>query len=384
MADLSYEVRLTRDLIRCPSVTPAEGGALDLLQGELTQMGFVCTRLPFGDGAARIDNLYARLGDGAPHLAFAGHTDVVPAGNQAAWSYGPFAGEIKDGLIYGRGAADMKGGIAAFVAAVKRYLDQNKLNGSLSLIITGDEEADAVNGTVKMVDWLQQTDNIPDFCLVGEPTNPSVLGQTIKNGRRGSLTCALSVTGRQGHVAYPHLASNPVPALFAMLAPVNSAKLDGGTDFFGPSTAEVTHLNIADPASNVIPDQAFAQFNIRFNTEHSTDSLQGWLDEHFSRVAAQREVQYEARFWSNASPFITEASTHLDVVKAAVETVTGQRPELSTTGGTSDARFISRVCPVAEFGLVGQTMHQVDEHVSLADIETLTDIYFEMIRQMDK
>jgi len=384
MADLSYEVRLTRDLIRCPSVTPAEGGALDLLQGELTQMGFVCTRLPFGDGAARIDNLYARLGDGAPHLAFAGHTDVVPAGNQAAWSYGPFAGEIKDGLIYGRGAADMKGGIAAFVAAVKRYLDQNKLNGSLSLIITGDEEADAVNGTVKMVDWLQQTDNIPDFCLVGEPTNPSVLGQTIKNGRRGSLTCALTVTGRQGHVAYPHLASNPVPALFAMLAPVNSAKLDGGTDYFGPSTAEVTHLNIADPASNVIPDQAFAQFNIRFNTAHSTDSLQGWLDEHFSRVAAQREVQYEARFWSNASPFITEARTHLDVVKAAVETVTGQRPELSTTGGTSDARFISRVCPVAEFGLVGQTMHQVDEHVSLADIETLTDIYFEMIRQMDK
>jgi len=384
MADLSYEVRLTRDLIRCPSVTPAEGGALDLLQGELTRMGFVCTRLPFGDGVARIDNLYARLGDGAPHLAFAGHTDVVPAGNQAAWSYGPFAGEIKDGLIYGRGAADMKGGIAAFVAAVKRYLDQNKLNGSLSLIITGDEEADAVNGTVKMVDWLQQTDNIPDFCLVGEPTNPSVLGQTIKNGRRGSLTCALSVTGRQGHVAYPHLASNPVPALFAMLAPVNSAKLDGGTDYFGPSTAEVTHLNIADPASNVIPDQAFAQFNIRFNTEHSTDSLQGWLDEHFSRVAAQREVQYEARFWSNASPFITGASTHLDVVKAAVETVTGQRPELSTTGGTSDARFISRVCPVAEFGLVGQTMHQVDEHVSLADIETLTDIYFEMIRQMDK
>ena len=384
MADLSYEVRLTRELIRCPSVTPAEGGALDLLQGELTRMGFVCTRLPFGDGAARIDNLYARLGDGAPHLAFAGHTDVVPAGNQAAWSYGPFAGEIKDGLIYGRGAADMKGGIAAFVAAVKRYLDQNKLNGSLSLIITGDEEADAVNGTVKMVDWLQQTDNIPDFCLVGEPTNPSVLGQTIKNGRRGSLTCALSVTGRQGHVAYPHLASNPVPALFAMLAPVNSAKLDGGTDYFGPSTAEVTHLNIADPASNVIPDQAFAQFNIRFNTEHSTDSLQGWLDEHFSRVAAQREVQYEARFWSNASPFITEASTHLEVVKAAVETVTGQRPELSTTGGTSDARFISRVCPVAEFGLVGQTMHQVDEHVSLADIETLTDIYFEMIRQMDK
>ncbi|MBL55327.1 MAG: succinyl-diaminopimelate desuccinylase [SAR116 cluster bacterium] len=384
MADLSYEVRLTRDLIRCPSVTPAEGGALDLLQAELSEMGFVCTRLPFGEGEARIDNLFARLGDGRPHLAFAGHTDVVPAGNEAAWSYGPFSGEIKDGLIYGRGAADMKGGIAAFVAAVRRYLATDKLTGSLSLIITGDEEADAINGTVKMVDWMRQTDNIPDFCLVGEPTNPSALGQTIKNGRRGSLTCALTVKGRQGHVAYPHFATNPVPALFAMLEPVNSAKLDGGTDYFGPSTAEVTHLNIADPASNVIPDKAFAQFNIRFNTEHTTDSLQSWLDEHFTRTASQLEVQYEARFWSNASPFITEASAHLDVVKSAIRTVTGQSPELSTTGGTSDARFISSLCPVAEFGLVGQTMHQVDEHVSLADIETLTDIYFEMIRQMDR
>ena len=384
MADLSYEVRLTRDLIRCPSVTPAEGGALDLLQAELSEMGFVCTRLPFGEGEARIDNLFARLGDGRPHLAFAGHTDVVPAGNEAAWSYGPFSGEIKDGLIYGRGAADMKGGIAAFVAAVRRYLATDKLTGSLSLIITGDEEADAINGTVKMVDWMRQTDNIPDFCLVGEPTNPSALGQTIKNGRRGSLTCALTVKGRQGHVAYPHFATNPVPALFAMLEPVNSAKLDGGTDYFGPSTAEVTHLNIADPASNVIPDKAFAQFNIRFNTEHTTDSLQGWLDEHFTRIASQLEVQYEARFWSNAFPFITEASVHLDVVKSAIRTVTGQSPVLSTTGGTSDARFISSLCPVAEFGLVGQTMHQVDEHVSTTDIETLTDIYFEMIRQMDR
>ena len=383
MDDLSYEVRLTRDLIRCPSVTPSEGGALELLQDELSQMGFMCTRLPFGEGEARIDNLFARLGEGRPHLAFAGHTDVVPAGNEAAWSHGPFSGEIREGLIYGRGAADMKGGIAAFVAAVRRYLETGQLNGSLSLIITGDEESDAINGTVKMVDWMQQTNNIPDFCLVGEPTNPAVLGQTIKNGRRGSLTCALTVKGRQGHVAYPHLATNPVPALFAMLAPVNSAKLDGGTDYFGPSTAEVTHLNISDPASNVIPDEAFAQFNIRFNTEHSTDSLRGWLDEHFSRVAGQMEVSYEARFWSNAAPFITEASPHLDVVKAAIEAVTSQTPELSTTGGTSDARFISKLCPVAEFGLVGQTMHQVDEHVSLADIERLTDIYCEMIRQMD-
>ena len=383
MAKMPYEIRLTRDLIRCPSVTPKEGGALDLLQVELGHMGFECTRLPFGEGAARIDNLFARLGSASPHFAFAGHIDVVPVGNEAAWSYGPFSGDIKDGCIYGRGAADMKGGIAAFVAAAKRYLEAEKLNGSLSLIITGDEEAEAVNGTVKMVDWMTETDNIPDFCMVGEPTNPSVMGQTIKNGRRGSLSCELTVTGRQGHVAYPHLANNPIPALFSMLAPVNSTKLDNGTAYFGPSTAEVTGLKINDSASNVIPDQVTAQFNIRFNTEHTVDSLQGWLDEHFGRLAEKLQVSYEAQFWSNALPFITKASDQLNIVRETVEQVTGQQPDLSTTGGTSDARFIAKICPVAEFGLVGQTMHQVDEHVRLADIETLTEIYFQMIRQMD-
>lgn len=383
MAEMPYEIRLTRDLIRCPSVTPEEGGALDLLQVELGHMGFECTRLPFGEGAARIDNLFARLGSASPHFAFAGHIDVVPVGNEAAWSYGPFSGDIKDGCIYGRGAADMKGGIAAFVAAAKRYLEAEKLNGSLSLIITGDEEAEAVNGTVKMVDWMTETDNIPDFCMVGEPTNSSVMGQTIKNGRRGSLSCELTVTGRQGHVAYPHLANNPIPALFAMLAPVNSTELDNGTAYFGPSTAEVTGLKINDSASNVIPDQVTAQFNIRFNTEHTVDSLQGWLDEHFGRLAEKLQVSYEAQFWSNALPFITKASDQLNIVREMVEQVTGQQPDLSTTGGTSDARFIAKICPVAEFGLVGQTMHQVDEHVRLADIETLTEIYFQMIRQMD-
>ena len=383
MSKIPYEIRLTRDLIRCPSVTPEEGGALDLLQVELGHMGFVCTRLPFGEGAARIDNLFARLGTASPHFAFAGHIDVVPVGNEAAWSYGPFSGDIKDGCIYGRGAADMKGGIAAFVAAAKRYLEAEKLNGSLSLIITGDEEAEAVNGTVKMVDWMNETDNVPDFCMVGEPTNPSIMGQTIKNGRRGSLSCELTVTGRQGHVAYPHLANNPIPALFSMLAPVNSTELDNGTAYFGPSTAEVTGLKINDSASNVIPDQVTAQFNIRFNTEHTVDSLQGWLDEHFGRLAEKLQVSYEAQFWSNASPFITEFSDHLNIVRETVKQVTGQQPDLSTTGGTSDARFISKICPVAEFGLVGQTMHQVNEHVRLADIETLTEIYFQMIRQMD-
>ena len=365
MGEMPYEIRLTRDLIRCPSVTPEEGGALDLLQVELDHMGFECTRLPFGEGTARIDNLFARLGTASPHFAFAGHIDVVPVGNEAAWSYGPFSGDIKDGCIYGRGAADMKGGIAAFVAAAKRYLEAEQLNGSLSLIITGDEEAEAVNGTVKMVDWMTETDNIPDFCMVGEPTNPSAMGQTIKNGRRGSLSCELTVTGRQGHVAYPHLANNPIPALFAMLAPVNSTELDNGTAYFGPSTAEVTGLKIRDPASNVIPDQVTAQFNIRFNTEHTVDSLQVWLDEHFGRLAEKLEVSYDAHFKSNALPFITEASDQLNLVREVVEQVTGQQPELSTTGGTSDARFIAKICPVAEFGLVGQTMHQVDEHVRL-------------------
>ena len=383
MVEMPYEIRLTRDLIRCPSVTPEEGGALDLLQVELGNMGFECTRLPFGEGTARIDNLFARLGTASPHFAFAGHIDVVPVGNEAAWSCGPFSGDIKDGCIYGRGAADMKGGIAAFVAAAKRYLEAEQLNGSLSLIITGDEEAEAVNGTVKMVDWMNETDNVPDFCMVGEPTNPSIMGQTIKNGRRGSLSCELTVTGRQGHVAYPHLANNPIPALFAMLAPVNSTELDNGTAYFGPSTAEVTGLKINDSASNVIPDQVTAQFNIRFNTEHTVDSLQRWLDEHFGRLAEKLQVSYEAQFWSNASPFITEFSDHLNIVRETVKQVTGQQPDLSTTGGTSDARFISKICPVAEFGLIGQTMHQVDEHVRLADIETLTEIYFQLIRQMD-
>ena len=383
MGEMPYEIRLTRDLIRCPSVTPEEGGALDLLQVELGRMGFACTRLPFGEGEACIDNLFARLGTASPHFAFAGHIDVVPVGNEAAWSYGPFSGDIKDGCIYGRGAADMKGGIAAFVAAAKRYLETEQLNGSLSLIITGDEEAEAVNGTVKMVDWITETDNIPDFCMVGEPTNPSFMGQTIKNGRRGSLSCELTVKGRQGHVAYPHLANNPIPALFAMLAPVNSTELDNGTTYFGPSTAQVTGLKINDSANNVIPDQVTAQFNIRFNIEHTVESLQVWLDEHFGRLAEKLQVSYEARFWSNALPFITEVSDHLNIVKKAVEQVTGQQPDLSTTGGTSDARFIAKICPVAEFGLVGQTMHQVNEHVRLADIETLTEIYFQMIRQMD-
>ena len=375
MTALSYAVRLTQDLVKCPSVTPAEGGALDLLEQVLTELGFSCTRLPFGEGEARIDNLFARIGSGHPHIAFAGHTDVVPTGDVAAWSCDPFAGEVRDGQIYGRGTADMKGGIAAFVAAVKTYLESDKLQGSISLIITGDEEGEARYGTVKMVEWLEETGQQPDFCIVGEPTNPSRLGDVIKNGRRGSLSCQLRVDGVQGHVAYPHLADNPITRLIAMLAPVNGTTLDGGNDYFDPSTANVTSIDTGNEAGNVIPASVSAKFNIRFNTEHNSDDLIGWLEEHFNRVGGE----WNATWRASAQPFVTPVGSLTALMQTAIETVTGQKPVLSTSGGTSDARFITNICPVAEFGLVGQTMHQVDEHVDAADIDQLAKIYHEML-----
>ncbi len=375
MSTDSYAVDLAQRLVRCPSVTPQEGGALDLLQKELEGLGFDCTRLPFGEGAARIDNLYARYGDAGPHFCFAGHTDVVPPGDLDAWRHDPFSGTIADGRLFGRGAADMKGGVAAFVAAAARLIGDNKVPGSISLLITGDEEGDAINGTVKMVSWVRDNDQVPDLCLVGEPTNPDQLGDVIKNGRRGSLSCKLRVDGIQGHVAYPHLADNPITRLTAMLAPVNGCELDGGNEFFDPSTANVTSIDVDNPAGNVIPAQATASFNIRFNTEHTADSLIGWLEEHFDRVGGT----WSAEWRSSAHPFLTAPGLLTDIIAAAAQSVTGRCPALSTTGGTSDARFITDICPVAEFGLVGQTMHKVDENVAVADIETLTDIYAETL-----
>ena len=379
----SYAVTLAQRLISCPSVTPLEAGALSLLQGELEQLGFTITRLPFGDGAERIDNLFAiRGGDASlPHIAFAGHTDVVPVGDEAAWSHGPFAAVIDGGNLYGRGAADMKGGIAAFIGAIKAHDDAGLPSGTLSLIITGDEEGAALNGTVKMVDWLRDEGIVPDFCIVGEPTNPSVMGEVIKNGRRGSLTGKLMVQGTQGHVAYPHLANNPVPALLAMLAPVNSAKLDGGNDYFDPSTAEIVDLKVPDSAGNVIANRAFGQFNIRFNTEHSQDSLMGWLSEHFTRIADNMQVSFEVEWLCNAHPFVTEPNGFTDKLQQVITTVTGNAAILSTSGGTSDARFLCHLCPVAEFGLVGQTMHKVNEHVAISDIDALTAIYADFLKQ---
>ena len=374
MTEPSYAVDLAARLIRCESVTPAEGGALRLLADELGDLGFECIWLPFGDGAARIQNLYARRGDAAPHFAFAGHTDVVPAGDAAAWQHAPFSGTLADGKLFGRGAADMKGGIAAFVGAVRQFVARHPA-GSISLIITGDEEGDAEFGTVKMVDWMRQHNHRPDLCVVGEPTNPHQLGDVIKNGRRGSLSCGLRVDGVQGHVAYPHLADNPIVRLLAMLAPVNGVTLDAGNAYFDASTAHVTTIDTGNKAGNVIPATVSASFNIRFNTEHKAEDLIGWLEEHFDRVGGSWQADWRV----SAQPFVTPAGPLTDLMQAAISDVTGKNAELSTSGGTSDARFITHLCPVAEFGLVGQTMHKVDEHVLTDDIDQLTAIYLAML-----
>ena len=370
----SYAVDLAARLIRCESVTPAEGGALSLLAKELGSLGFECTRLQFGEGSARIENLFARRGHGAPHFAFAGHTDVVPVGDASAWRHAPFSGALEDGKLFGRGAADMKGGIAAFVGAVHQFVECHP-EGSISLIITGDEEGDADYGTVKMVEWMRAHDHLPDVCVVGEPTNPDRLGDVIKNGRRGSLSCQLTVDGVQGHVAYPHLADNPIVRLLAMLAPVNGVTLDGGNDYFDASTAHITSIDTGNAAGNVIPATVSARFNIRFNTEHKADDLIGWLEEHFNRIGGNWQADWRV----SAEPFVTPAGPLTDLMQAAITEVTGKNAELSTSGGTSDARFITHLCPVAEFGLVGQTMHKVDEHVSIDDIDQLTAIYLAML-----
>ena len=370
----SYAVDLAARLIRCESVTPAEGGALSLLAKELGSLGFECTWLPFGEGSARIENLFARRGHGAPHFAFAGHTDVVPVGDASAWRHAPFSGALEDGKLFGRGAADMKGGIAAFVGAVSQFVECHP-DGSISLIITGDEEGDADYGTVKMVEWMCAHDHLPDVCVVGEPTNPDRLGDVIKNGRRGSLSCQLTVDGVQGHVAYPHLADNPIVRLLAMLALVNGVTLDGGNDYFDASTAHITSIDTGNAAGNVIPATVSARFNIRFNTEHKADDLIGWLEAHFNRIGGNWQADWRV----SAEPFVTPAGPLTDLMQAAITEVTGKKAKLSTNGGTSDARFITHLCPVAEFGLVGQTMHKVDEHVSIDDIDQLTAIYLAML-----
>jgi succinyl-diaminopimelate desuccinylase len=364
-------VALTRELIRCPSVTPAEGGALDLLQRVLTELGFTCHRLPFSEpGTPDVDNLYARIGSGKPHFCFAGHSDVVPVGERKAWSIEPFAAEIVDGTIYGRGASDMKGAIAAFVAAAAGCLAERP-KGSISLLITGDEEGPSINGTEKVLKWMAAHGEIPDVCVVGEPTNPLELGEMIKHGRRGSLTGHLTVMGAQGHVAYPQLADNPIPRLAKMLVAITGEPLDRGTNAFQPSNLEVTTVDVGNPTTNVIPAKATATFNIRFNTEWTPERLIGWLRAKFDSIGGA----YEFKPVPNSRPFLTEPGAFTDLLVDAIYQVTGKRAELSTTGGTSDARFIKDYCLVAEFGLIGQTMHKVDERTRVEDVLALARIY---------
>jgi succinyl-diaminopimelate desuccinylase len=371
-------VSIARDLIRSPSVTPADAGALGVLENILKEAGFEVHRVTFSEpGTADIDNLYARIGNQAPHISFAGHTDVVPPGDETAWSHGAFSGEIRDGLLYGRGAVDMKGGIACSVAAVLDYLADHggKPKGSISFLITGDEEDVAVNGTVKLLKWVADRGEKLDHSVLGEPSNVEVLGDCIKIGRRGSQSGTLYVDGVQGHVAYPQRASNPVPDISRLIVALSDEPLDHGSAQFQASNLEFTSVDVGNTAGNVIPAQARAKFNIRFNDNHTHESLRRLIEERVAKTAGnwmRVRVVWEP---SNAGVFVTKPGAFTDLAVAAIEQVTGRKPELSTSGGTSDARFISHYCPVIEFGLVGQTMHQVDERTSVSDLEKLTKIY---------
>lgn len=370
-------IELARELIRCESVTPLEAGALGVLENALKPLGFRCERLNFGkEPGNQVENLYARVGKNPPNLCFAGHTDVVPVGDLTAWNKEPFSGQVADGVLYGRGAADMKGAIAAFVAASDRFLSDRafEFQGSISFLITGDEEGPAINGTAKVIDWLRIKEERIDHCLVGEPTNPDHLGEMIKIGRRGSLTASLTVHGTQGHVAYPTLANNPIPRLMNVLNELSKLKLDEGDEYFSPSHLEVTTIDVGNSASNVIPSSASATFNIRFNTKQTAQGLVDWI-ERVCRPVGEHELFFNI----NAEPFVTQPGVFSDLITKAIQDVTGRTPELSTTGGTSDARFIQSFCPVVEFGLIGRTMHKVDENVEVAEIEMLTDVYYQIL-----
>ena len=371
-------VAIARDLLRCRSVTPDEGGALAYLQSVLGRAGFTVHRMTFAEpGTAPVENLYARIGTDKPNLVFAGHTDVVPAGDEAAWRHPPFAGDIVGGALYGRGAVDMKGGIACFVAAAIDYLAANggkPKRGSLSFLVTGDEESVAVNGTVKLLQWTAERGESFDHCILGEPSNVDTLGDTIKAGRRGSLNGTLIVTGRQGHVAYPERADNPVRGLVTLITALQ-APLDQGSEQFSPSNLEFTSVDVGNPTVNLIPGEARARFNIRYNDRHSQTALKT-LIERRAQTAAAGQVHFFFDWQpSNADVFVTKPGPFTDLATVAIAEVTGRKPKLSTTGGTSDARFIKDYCPVLEFGLVGQTMHQVDERTPVADLAMLTTVY---------
>lgn len=371
-------VTLTADLIRCPSVTPEEGGALQLLETLLSSAGFICTRVDRGG----IANLFARWGEKghARTFGFNGHTDVVPLGDENAWTMPPFGAEIKDGIMYGRGATDMKSGVAAFAAAAIDFVTQTPPDGAVILTITGDEEADAIDGTTALLDHMTATGEQMDVCLVGEPTCPNTMGEMIKIGRRGSMTAWFTVTGKQGHSAYPHRANNPLNAMARLMDRLASHELDQGTEHFDASTLAVVTIDTGNPATNVIPAQANSTVNIRFNDSHSGSSLSAWLQAEVDKVAAEFGVQIDTKIKISGESFITPPGALSDLVSKAVAAETGITPELSTTGGTSDARFVKNHCPVVEFGLVGKTMHQVDENVPVEQINQLKSIYSRILK----
>ncbi len=368
-------VRLSQDLIRCPSVTPVDEGALGVLQVYLEGLGFTCHRQVFSEnGTPDVDNLYARIGDNAPNICFAGHTDVVPVGNLGDWTVDPFGAEIKGGILYGRGTSDMKCAIACFAVAAARVLERRggAVPGSISFLITGDEEGPSINGTKKMLGWLAERGEKLDHCIVGEPTSAETLGDMVKIGRRGSMNAWIEVQGTQGHSAYPQLADNPVPRLLNFLTAVNSEELDTGTDHFPATNLEITTVDVGNPTTNVIPATAAARVNIRFNDQHTGDSLSDWLEQARSELIGAGSA---LKVSVSGEAFLTPPGKLSDLITRAIAKVKNVHVELSTTGGTSDARFIKDFCPVAEFGMLNATAHKVDEHVTIDEILTLTDIY---------
>ena len=377
----SKPAHILQNLIRCRSVTPEEGGALDYLEGILKPAGFQCQRLVFKDkDTPEVDNLFARWGTGEPHLCFAGHTDVVPAGDETLWSHPPFAAEISHGKIYGRGARDMKGPVAAFVAAALDYVSaQGAKPGSISLLITGDEEGPAINGTVKVLHWMKAHGHVPNHCIVGEPTCVEKLGDTIKIGRRGSLSFVVSVQGKQGHAAYPHKADNPIPKLARFIDRLSTTKLDDGNAHFDPSSLAVTTFDVGNPATNVIPARAVAKFNVRFSTEHTPASLKALVQTLIKEVRAELGGTWEVVTHEGAEAFITAPGAFVGLVQDAVAAETGLVPKLSTSGGTSDARFVKDYCPVLEFGPTNATIHETDEHLDIEELKATTRIYAQVI-----
>jgi succinyl-diaminopimelate desuccinylase len=370
-------VAMLQQLVRCRSVTPLEAGALTTVQTWLETAGFTSTRLIFKDKETPdIDNLFARIGSSGPHLCFAGHTDVVPQGDETIWSQPPFAAEIKDGFIYGRGTTDMKGSVTAFAAAAADFVRENpKFKGSISFLITGDEEGPAINGTVKVLQWMKDKGHIPNHCLVGEPSCVDRLGDTIKIGRRGSLSFIVTVEGKQGHAAYPHKADNPIPKLSRLIERLSANPLDNGNDNFDPSTLAFTSFDVGNPAGNVIPSKAVLKFNIRYSTEHDYESLKALVNGHIEKLYEEMGGVWSVKFTEGAEAFITEPGAFVGLVQDAIIAETGITPKLSTSGGTSDARFIKDYCPVLEFGPTNATIHQTDERISVEELKATTRMY---------